>query len=149
MTGWNITAFECTKAKESGLACCLNVSCCAPCILGSAAAESEAMGFWPSCCAVCLPLPLNGLLPFLGTALAGVGICYVKTKIAEKYGIERSGMDQFKDCCMSFWCLPCSVTQATNEVMYRKSGVVASMTGNDLKYGFAKLAPKDLKMEMS
>ena len=58
-------------------------------------------------------MTVGTILSVIGAVLAFIAICVARGRVREQSGIEGSA---FGDCCLSFWCGPCSVCQILNNL---------------------------------
>ena len=120
---WRAGLCECCSYPLS----CLSTIFCEACVIGQT--SSIAMGGSRNACllvgaillvfgalGLALQLVSEDAVTMAGSVFLYVGgviglflICYARITIRERKSIEGSG---FGDCCISFWCSPCSICQA-------------------------------------
>ena len=126
---WETDLFECHRAKDVGLTCCLNHICCGICIWGDAlrVAGVKDAGVYVAGAAAGTVLSTNqhgvGALGQAGVMFSSIA---GRIKLAKKYGIEE---DTFATLFARGCCMLCAQVQEVNHVIVNEK----------MTYGFAAL----------
>ena len=123
INNFDISLFQCYKARDPGLACVFNHVCCTPCLQLDAltiANVREAVAIvGGGLLGGALARSNNAGVAAVGTVSQALAALAMRREIVRKYEIDETASASFLlSCC----CMPCSTVQVVNEVMVRERG---------------------------
>ena len=118
---WSTKLFECCNTKDVGILCCINHTCCGPCVWGDAlkAAGVKNANKYATNALIgsILSTSNNGFVSSIGNVTSTFSFTNGRIALAKKYGINESSFDTF----FARLCCPlCAQVQEVNTVMERE-----------------------------